>query len=88
MKTPTNLQEAAHELAVTFRNLVLGPLPVVVFLGHDEHCRPTILVGYYGNELVRCVELEAWVIERGDIIHQRSKHANGRSFFIYCLAKK
>lgn len=88
MKPPINIQGAAHELAITFRNLVQGPLPVVVFLGHDENGRPTMLVGYYGDELVRCVQLEAFVIDNGDIIHQSSKHANGRTFFIYCFAKR
>jgi hypothetical protein len=88
MKMPTNLKEVVEELAITFRNLVGGPLPKVFFLGHDEHGRPTVLVGYYGDHLVRCVQLEAFVIEHGDVIHQRSKQANGVSFFIYCITKK
>lgn len=77
-----SLADAEHELAATFE-LIAGVRPKVTLLGRDAKGRVTVAVGYRGNELVAAMQIEAFVIEKGDSIRHRSQLKDGNTVLVY-----
>ncbi|MGI4819901.1 MAG: hypothetical protein ACRYFV_01710 [Janthinobacterium lividum] len=84
MKEPESLDEAAEQLAETFR-LITKPAckPKVTLMGRDEKGRVVIVVGFRGNQMIAAMQVEAFIVENGDSIRHRSQVKDGNTFLIY-----
>lgn len=87
MKKPLAcLADAEQELAATFE-ILAGIRPKVTLLGRDEKGRITVAVGYRGNELVAAMQIEAFVIEKGESIRHRSQLKDGNTVLVYHIER-
>jgi hypothetical protein len=89
IKEPESLDEAADQLAETFR-LITKPeyKPKVTLLGRDEQGRVVIAVGFRGNQMIAAMQVEAFVIENGDSIRHRSQIKDGNTILVYQMEKR
>ena len=85
MSQPTTMQEAAYELSCTFE-LITGLRPrVALNATREADGSRLVAVGYPGDELVRAMQIEAFVVEKGDRIHHRSQQRNGLTVLAYYI---
>ena len=88
MKQALNsLADAEQELAATFE-ILAGIRPKVTLLGRDEEGRIAVAVGYRGNELVAAMQVEAFVIEKGESIRHRSQLKDGNTVLVYQMKRR
>jgi hypothetical protein len=88
MSLPTTMQEAAHELACTFE-LITGLRPrVAINAVREADGTRLIAVGFPGDEMIRAMQIEAFVVEKGDRIHHRSQRRNGLTVLAYYMVPK
>jgi hypothetical protein len=88
MSLPTTMQEAAHELACTFE-LIAGMRPrVAINAIREQDGSRLVAVGFPGDEMIRAMQIEAFVVEKGDRIHHRSQQRNGLTVLAYYMVPK
>lgn len=89
MKQPQNIAEAENQLAEAFEIITgPGPRPKVTVVARDEKQRLVVAVCYRGNELVRSMQVEAFIVEQGDSIRHRSQLKDGNTILVYAQEKK
>jgi hypothetical protein len=82
------MQEAAHELACTFE-FITGLRPrVAINATREADGTRLIAVGYPGDEMLRAMQIEAFVVEKGDRIQHRSQQRNGLTVLSYHMVPK
>lgn len=82
MKQPQNIGEAEKEFGIAFK-LIAGLEPKVTIVGRDTQQRLVVAIHYQGEELVRAMQIEAFVVEQGDSILHRSQFADGKTVLVY-----
>ena len=88
MSQPTTLQEAAYELSCTFE-LIAGLRPrVAINAVREADGSRLVAVGFQGDEMVRAMQIEAFVVEKGDRIHHRSQKRNGLTVLAYYMVPR
>jgi hypothetical protein len=87
MSQPTTIDEAAQHLAITFEDIT-GMRPKVAIGSLDENGCRLIAVGYPGDELVRAMQIEAFVVEKGERIQHRSQLRNGQTMLAYLMVPR
>jgi hypothetical protein len=88
MNQPTTMQEAAHELACTFEVLTGRRPRVAINATREADGTRLIAVAYPGDELVRAMQIEAFLVEKGERILHRSQERNGQTILAYYLVPK
>jgi hypothetical protein len=88
MNQPTTMQEAAHELACTFEVLTGRRPRVAINATREADGTRLIAVAYVGDELVRAMQIEAFLVEKGERILHRSQQRNGQTILAYYLVPK
>jgi hypothetical protein len=82
------MQEAAHELACTFE-LITGLRPrVAINATREADGTRLVAVGYPGDELERAMQIEAFVVDKGERIHHRSQKRGGLTVLAYYMVPK
>lgn len=82
MKQPQNIGEAEKELGTAFK-LIAGLEPKVMVVGKDAQQRVVVALQYHGEELVRAMQLEAFIVQEGDSILHRSQFTDGKTVLVY-----
>jgi hypothetical protein len=84
MKEPQNIADAENQLAEAFQIVTgPGPRPKVTVVARDEKQRVVIAVCYRGNELVRAMQVESFIVEQGDSVRHRSQLKDGNTILVY-----
>lgn len=82
------MQEATYELACPFEvSAGVGPRVAINATCEADGTR-LIAVGYPGDELVRAMQIEAFLVEKGERILHRSQQRNGMTVLSYYLVPK
>lgn len=87
MDKPTTLNEAQQQLALAFQDIT-GLAPRVTLVGRDQRGCPVVVVVYPGDEMVRSMQIEAFVIKHGDTIRHRSQRRHGDTILVYYIERK
>lgn len=82
MKQPRTIREIEQELAATFGQIT-GLQPTVQVVGKDAQQRVVVAVHYPGDELIKGMQLEAFIVSRGDSILHRSQRKEGNTVMVY-----
>ena len=82
MKPPQNIAEAEKEFGAAFV-IIAGLEPKVTIVGWDAAQRMVVAIHYQGDELVRAMQLEAFIVEKGDSIIHRSQVTDGKTVMVF-----
>lgn len=82
MNQSFNLAGAASFLAKTFDDYA-GGKSEVVFMGGDSQGRIVILVRWLGDEMIRAMQVEAFLVKQGETIMHRSQKKGGYTMLVY-----
>jgi hypothetical protein len=82
MKQPLNIGAAEKEFGLAFK-IIAGLEPKITIVGKDVQQRSVVAVHYPGDELVRAMQIEAFIAKQGDSIIHRSQLKYGNTLLVY-----
>lgn len=82
MNQSFNLASAASFLAKTFDDYA-GGKSEVIFLGGDPQGRIVVLVRWLGDEIIRAMQVEAFLVKQGETIVHRSQKKGNHMMLVY-----